>query len=179
MGLIGTLFGRNARDVGRAVEGVAEVFVENKTKKAAAEHQEHVAAQNQYAVEFTQTPSGIFDRFVNALNRLPRPILALGTVGLFAFAMMDPAAFAVRMRGLAEVPEPLWWLLGAIVSFYFGARELHYARRPKPAPMVQQAAPQQFLRWIRANDQPDDASHSPSEPGYNAALEDWKIQKGR
>ena len=52
-------------------------------------------------------------------------------------------------RGLALVPEPLWWLLGAIVSFYFGARELHYqrdrarssprarsrpsARRPRPA----------------------------------------------
>jgi Holin of 3TMs, for gene-transfer release len=26
------------------------------------------------------------------------------------------------------VPEPLWWLLGAIVGFYFGAREAHYFR---------------------------------------------------
>ena len=26
------------------------------------------------------------------------------------------------MQGIALVPEPLWWLLGAIVSFYFGAR---------------------------------------------------------
>ena len=32
------------------------------------------------------------------------------------------------MEGLALVPDPLWWLLGAIVSFYFGARELHYQR---------------------------------------------------
>jgi hypothetical protein len=26
------------------------------------------------------------------------------------------------MQGIALVPEPLWWLLGVIVSFYFGAR---------------------------------------------------------
>lgn len=30
--------------------------------------------------------------------------------------------FAARMQGIALVPEPLWWLLGVIVSFYFGAR---------------------------------------------------------
>ena len=26
------------------------------------------------------------------------------------------------MQGLALVPEPLWWMMGVIVSFYFGAR---------------------------------------------------------
>ena len=26
------------------------------------------------------------------------------------------------MEGVALAPEPLWWLMGAIVSFYFGAR---------------------------------------------------------
>ena len=67
--------------------------------------------------------TGRFDRFVNALNRLPRPLLALGTLGLFVYAMAEPAGFSVRMQGLALVPEPLWWLLGAIVSFYFGARD--------------------------------------------------------
>ncbi|MEM7692166.1 MAG: 3TM-type holin, partial [Pseudomonadota bacterium] len=30
--------------------------------------------------------------------------------------------FSERMQGIALVPEPLWWLLGVIVSFYFGAR---------------------------------------------------------
>ena len=32
------------------------------------------------------------------------------------------------MVGLEQVPEPLWWLLGAVVSFYFGAREAYYFR---------------------------------------------------
>jgi hypothetical protein len=49
-------------------------------------------------------------------------MMALGTLGLLASAMADPVWFAERMVGIALVPEPLWWLMGAIVSFYFGAR---------------------------------------------------------
>ncbi len=48
--------------------------------------------------------------------------MAFGVLGLFIAAMLDPIWFADRMAGLSLVPEPLWWLLGAIVSFYFGAR---------------------------------------------------------
>ena len=44
-------------------------------------------------------------------------------------AMVDPVSFGNRMVGLNMVPEPLWWLLGAVVGFYFGAREAHYFRR--------------------------------------------------
>jgi hypothetical protein len=66
--------------------------------------------------------------------------MALGTIGLFVFAMADPEGFAARMVGLAEVPEPLWWLLGAIVGFYFGARELHYRRVPRTLPDAPGAA---------------------------------------
>ena len=55
-------------------------------------------------------------------------MLAFGTIGLFCYAMADPQAFALRMVGLNAVPEPLWWLLGAVVAFYFGARETYYFR---------------------------------------------------
>lgn len=75
-----------------------------------------------------------YDRIIDGLNRLPRPLLALGTLGLFVHAMMDPEAFARRMTGLAAVPEPLWWLLGAVVSFHFGAREAHYLRSGRQFP---------------------------------------------
>jgi hypothetical protein len=33
------------------------------------------------------------------------------------------------MQGIAVVPEPLWWLMGAIVSFYFGARHQAHSQR--------------------------------------------------
>jgi hypothetical protein len=134
--------GRAARDVGAAVADVSEVFTINKTKAELAAQARYQAALAQAGAEFTQLSQGWFDRFVNGLNRLPRPIMALSTVGLFAYAMADPEGFSVRMQGLAYVPEPLWWLLGAVVSFYFGARELSYYRgyrahiQPRPAPEI-------------------------------------------
>ena len=134
--------GRAARGVGEAVAEVSEVFTVNKTKAEMGAQARYQAALAQAAAEFKQQPLGWFDRFVNGLNRLPRPIMALSTVALFAYAMSDPAGFSVRMRGLAYVPEPLWWLLGAVVSFYFGARELNYFRGYRAnIPAGPQAAP--------------------------------------
>jgi hypothetical protein len=133
MGVIGTLFGlgKSVDKIGGAVERVAEVFIPNRTKMAENNYLQSRASLDQLAAEFSKPPSSLFDSFVSGLNRLPRPVLALGTVGLFAYAMTDPTGFAVRMQGLDTVPDPLWWLLGAIVSFYFGARELHYKRQEK------------------------------------------------
>ena len=137
MGLISRLLGigEAAQGIGSAVETVAEVFTVNKTKEEMAFRAQAMASLGQYGMEFTNANTNRFDSFINGLNRLPRPILALGTVGLFVFAMANPVDFATRMQGLAYIPDPLWWLLGAVVSFYFGARELHYAREAT-VPMI-------------------------------------------
>ncbi|OZB20041.1 MAG: carboxylesterase [Rhodobacterales bacterium 34-62-10] len=100
----------------------AEVFRANAEEDAARDAALRQAALTQFGAEFTLARQGWFDRMVDAANRLPRPLMALGTLGLFVSAMVDPVWFASRMQGIALVPEPLWWLLGAIVSFYFGAR---------------------------------------------------------
>jgi hypothetical protein len=134
MGVMGRLIGGvgAARSVGAAVADVAEVFVGNRAARDAAEHAEFAAVVEQYGDEFVRPDGSRFDAFVNGLNRLPRPLMVMGTLGLFVYAMAAPAGFSLRMEGLALVPEPLWWLLGAIVSFYFGARELHYRREIAP-----------------------------------------------
>ncbi len=136
MGIIDKVFGGAAATtaLGQAATGVAEVFLPNATKKMQIAHEAYMAALDEHGVEFQYAAPGRFDRFVNGLNRLPRPMLALGTLGLFVYAMIDPLKFAERMVGLNYVPDPLWWLLAAIVGFYFGAREAHYFRtRPLPA----------------------------------------------
>ena len=140
MGLISKLLGLGevVQGVGNAAETVAEVFMVNKTKAELALKAQAMASLGQFRQEFSHAGSGWFDSFINGLNRLPRPVMALGTVGLFVFAMASPEGFAVRMQGLAYIPDPLWWLLGAVVSFYFGARELHYAREANlPMPQLE------------------------------------------
>lgn len=125
--------GSTVEGIGQAAEGLSEVFVPNATRAMELAAEIHQATLETASAEFQYAGSGWFDSMINGLNRLPRPMLALGTLGLFVYAMAEPAGFADRMVGLHEVPEPLWWLLGAIVSFYFGARELHYTREPRAA----------------------------------------------
>jgi len=104
------------------VKETAEVFRENAESGATREAGMRGEALNQFGQEFRAEQRGLFDRFMDAVNRLPRPIMVMGVFALFVSAMFDPIWFAERMVGLALVPEPLWWLLGVIVSFYFGAR---------------------------------------------------------
>ena len=124
---------------------------------------------------------------MDGLNRLPRPALALGTLGLFLAAMIDPLWFAARMQGIALVPEPLWWLLGVIVSFYFGARHQIKAQdfqREISATMLRAPEVIANLETIRGlrDDSPgvadtgSDASlaEAVNRPESNPALEDWK-----
>lgn len=170
MGLISRLLGigEATKSVGGAVETVAEVFTVNKTKAELAVRAQAMASLGQYGAEFVSANTGRFDSFINGINRLPRPIMALGTVGLFVFAMANPEKFATRMQGLAYVPDPLWWLLGAVVSFYFGARELHYAREGN-TPMVFPVAP------IADNNpsRPTTVLASATAFPENAALAEW------
>lgn len=139
--------------LGQAAKGVAEVFTPSATRRMELSAEAQMAALRQLGEEYQHPMLSWFDRVVNGLNRLPRPLLAFGTLGLFVYAMVDPVAFAARMVGLNAVPEPLWWLLGAIVAFYFGARETHYFRHRTV--MSPYGAPA-------------------TVPEENAALEDWR-----
>ncbi|MGJ8615778.1 MAG: holin family protein [Sulfitobacter sp.] len=122
MGLIEKIFGLVFGGDRNVVRDTVEVFRENAEAGAARGAQVQGQAMSQYGAEFAIARQGGFDRFMDGLNRMPRPMLALGTLGLFVSAMVNPLWFSERMQGIALVPEPLWWLLGVIVSFYFGAR---------------------------------------------------------
>ncbi|SIP87620.1 Holin of 3TMs, for gene-transfer release [Paracoccus thiocyanatus] len=172
MGLMDRFLGAGTAvtTMANAASGVAEVFRENATRRMELDEEAYARAIGQLTGEFAAQSCGWFDGMMNGLNRLPRPLMTLGTVGLFVYAMADPQGFGLRMQNLNLVPEPLWWLLGAIISFYFGAREAHYFRsrpvlRKQPAAAAEDAAP---------------AAWPPLGPGDpfddNAALRDWAGQ---
>ncbi len=148
------------------VAETVEVFRENAENGAVRAADQHAAALAQFASEFSHPRQSGFDRFIDGLNRLPRPMLALGTIGLFVMAMVDPIWFGLRMVGISAVPEPLWWLMGAIVSFYFGARH--------------QVKGQEFQRQAA---QTVVAANVVAQPtgglAENAALRDWQGGDGR
>ena len=104
------------------VRDIVEVFRENAEAGSQRDAQVQMHPMREYGREFAIPRQGWFDSCMDGVNRLPRPALALGTLGLFVAAMIDPLWFSQRMQGIVLVLELMWWLLGVIVSFYFGAR---------------------------------------------------------
>jgi hypothetical protein len=187
MGLIERIFSSvfgNGRNV---IVETAQVFRENAEGAAVRQASIQTQSMQQFASEFTVQRQGGFDRFMDALNRLPRPLLAFGTIGLFAVAMSDPVWFSTRMQGISLVPDPLWWLMGAIVSFYFGARHQAHSQdfqRSIAQTLARVPTVVQNTRALQAlrSDTPQVAQSAPSAeltlgalaPSDNPALLEWQ-----
>ena len=182
-GLLNIVFGSN-RNV---IKETAEIFRANSEADADRAQTLRIEALQQYAREFDQKNTGVFDSIMDGINRVPRPALALGTLGLFVAAMVDPIWFAERMQGIALVPEPLWWLLGVVVSFYFGARhQVNNQQFQRSIAQTMAAAPQvvsniQNLQKLRPTTPGIATSGTDArlgvlslEPDANKALNDWR-----
>ena len=175
-GLLSLLFG-GGRNV---VKETVEVFRENAEAGAARAQTLQTATLQQFAAEFAVPRKGRFDRFVDGLNRVPRPAMALGVLGLMISAMVNPIWFASRMQGITLVPEPLWWLLGAIVSFYFGARHQAKGQEFQRSIAATMARAPEVTRNIGSLQalaagaaQPPDNTDA-FGAGANPALEEWR-----
>ena len=187
MGLIERIFSSvfgNGRNV---IVETAQVFRENAEGAAVRQASIQTQSMQQFASEFTVQRQGGFDRFMDALNRLPRPLLAFGTIGFFVVAMSDPVWFSTRMQGISLVPDPLWWLMGGIVSFYFGAHHQAHSQdfqRSIAQTLARVPTVVQNTRALQAlrSDTPQVAQSAPSAeltlgalaPSDNPALLEWQ-----
>lgn len=187
MGLISSLLGIIFGNDRNVLKETAEVFRENAEQEAARGQELRIEAVGQFGREFESKNDGIFNRAMDGVNRLPRPALAIGTLALFVSAMIDPIWFAARMQGIALVPEPLWWLLGVIVSFYFGARHQIKSQQFQKSIAQTVALAPKVARNIqslhRLNDQSPGIAGTGSDaqlrfaslqPSSNLALEEWQ-----
>ncbi|MCW1951490.1 MAG: holin family protein [Octadecabacter sp.] len=187
MGLIERVFRGVFGDGRNVIVETAQVFRENAEGAAVRQAATRQQSMQQFASEFRVPRVGFFDRLMDGLNRLPRPLLAFGTIGLFVVAMVDPVWFSTRMQGISLVPDPLWWLMGAIVSFYFGARHQAHSQDfqrsiaqtlARVPTVVANTRALQALRF----DTPQVAQSSPSAdltldavtPASNPALVEWQ-----
>ena len=141
LGKLGRLFGGGLlKGANRLVETVWG-SAENDAARAA---RRRARATSQFAGEFRRLAARTWwDAFIDGLNRLPRPTLVILVLGYFGLAYADPTEFQILNTALEGVPQPAWYLLGAIVTFYFGARELDKGRKAKLALSEQAFAEQQ------------------------------------
>lgn len=114
----------------RPAKELVEVFKPNAEKEAERRHVERqnlseqdLASLQQFAAEFeSRRTSTSWDSFIDGLNRLPRPLITLGILGLFVLAPVDPIRFLEIARAYQIMPDGFWALLSIIIAFYFGGR---------------------------------------------------------
>ena len=194
MGLIENLLTLVFGNGRNAIVETAHVFRENAEAGAIREAELTEAVLAQFGKEFGMADRGAFDRIMDGINRIPRPALAIGTLCLFLAAMVNPVWFSARMQGIALVPEPLWWLLGAIVSFYFGARHQYKGQQFQQSiaatlALVPQVASNIGTLRQRSADSPGQADTQTdaeltmktvdAAPVQNPALSAWTEQRQR
>ena len=79
MGVIAEIFGFLFGGGRNVLRETAEVFVENSEASAQRTADLRGDVMQQFSQEFVIERKGGFDRFMDGLNRVPRPALALGT----------------------------------------------------------------------------------------------------
>ncbi|KCV83406.1 hypothetical protein ATO10_01555 [Actibacterium atlanticum] len=161
-----------------AIRETVEVFRVNAEAADTRDVALQQAVLQQFGTEFTQPKVSLFDTIIDGINRLPRPMLALGTIGLFVSAMANPIWFAERMQGISLVPEPMWWIMGAIISFYFGARHQlkgQQFQRSIAESMARVPVMTNNMRMLRSfEEEPTEIEY---QSGPNPALSDWRAGK--
>jgi len=177
----------------RPAKELVEIFKPNAEKEAVREHHERLelskqdlASLQQFADEFkSKRTSTAWDSFVDGLNRLPRPLITLGILGLFILAPADPIRFLEIARAYQIMPDGFWALLSIIIAFYFGGRMQVTRQQMKIAGGALDAAKdiikvRKAIRDLEEEDQPTTeslyrkvvASSGPS-PRNNQVVEAW------
>jgi len=171
----------------QALAGAVTPFTGDKVQDETSRHGEMLARFQQFGAEFAdrQDRTG-WDSFIDGLNRLPRPAMALGVIAIFVWASADPVGFAAAAQAWALIPDEMWVVLGAIIAFFFGDRTLLSARRAKGPSLeqvqavlstqaqIQAAKPPALMELDRYKAEMADAGTPLSEE----AIREWNRRNG-
>ena len=123
MGMIGQLLAVLFGGDRNVIRDTAEVFRPNAEAQAARAYGLDSATLGQMAAEFGwRGKRGWFDRLMDGVNRMPRPLLVMGVFGLLVWTARDPVGASKVFTSWAIIPSEFWYVVLAIVTFYFGGR---------------------------------------------------------
>ena len=155
-----------------SARGLYTAIAGDSAARDANTHTEQMAVYNQFAAEFGHARTW-WDSFIDGLNRLPRPFMTFGTIGMFAWCVIDPPAFGDAMIQLAKVPEALWWILWTIVGFWFGGKMISKDIKYTP-PSVENI---KALNDLASENRYQREMADTSKPLTNAAIMEWNARR--
>lgn len=126
------------------VNTLVETVFGNKKERDASEAAYRGKVYDQFASEFGHSKTW-WDSLIDGLNRLPRPLMTFGTIYIFYMCWNDPEKFVLGTKALELMPKEGWYILGAVVVFWFGGKLPgdfgKYKSKKAPVQFVEQKSP--------------------------------------
>lgn len=183
-------------DIGGTVKAVTRgvaMFTGDNVQREGNGQGESMAVYNVFASENMQVRANRmwWDRLIDGLNRLPRPLIVFAVLGLLVWPLIDPVKFSAAMQAYALVPEWLAYVFIAIVSLYFPARTLEKIKLGKGDPTPDQiqavldtqkctqdlAPPGEGDVALMSDDELQIAMSDTSKPLSDKAILEWNRRK--
>ena len=167
-------FGKTVESVGDTVVDVTKVFKGSEADRDNYRHERFMAGLEAYSAEFAQRENRTkWDSLWDGINRMPRPLIVLAIFGYFGLSYVNPEEFQALNIALDTVPEQMWWIMTAVVSFYFAAREFQKGRDTKLA--LSDKEFNEVQSRIAKLRQKAEKELPPKSPDYtNPSIEAWK-----
>ena len=170
-------FTKGVKAVGKTVVDVRKVFKGSEADKDLYSHERFIASQQAYVSEFSQQNNRTWwDSLWDGINRMPRPLIVFAIFWYFWLSFSDTYEFQEVNVALDSVPEQMWWIMSAVISFYFAAREFQKGRDKKMALSDKEFDKvQKRIAILREKAEKELPLH---ESGYtNPSIESWKKSK--
>ena len=103
------------------VGGLLDKWLGNRAARDKFQADHRSANYQQFAAEFGHATTW-WDSLIDGLNRLPRPIMTFGTIYIFWLCWRNPEEFIEGAIALQAMPKEGWYILGAVVTFWFAAK---------------------------------------------------------
>lgn len=128
--MIGLLKFINPATIIEGVNTLAKTFVGDKSARDAQQAQSDVSSRATFAAEF-QAPEkqNLFNALIDGVNRLPRPMIIFMIIWYISLSVRSPYDFQAINLSLETIPDPIWQIIFAIISFLFVAREFQVGKK--------------------------------------------------
>lgn len=130
-------------------------------------------------------PQGLFDRFVNGINRLGRPLLLIGVVLFFMWGIMDPTGFVLVMKAFGETPEWITTAVLLVISIFGTGRIVQDFKKRQTVKTTVESKTETTVEEVKVSnrkfdnlEEDDDDDDIADLPPENDAVAKWKEAQG-
>lgn len=122
--------------------------------------------QENLEIEGININKSSWDKFIDGLNRLPRPVGTFGVYALIGMAIFSPTMYKNIMLSLASTPDMMFVVYLTIIGFWFGGKIIEQV---KTTSLLQSMKPEKIEERFNK----DDSSRNAKEETKKEKIEEF------